>query len=326
MTQTIDHDHVPSIRFEEETDDRGSSLSSVAKALTLLEVIASGNEKSIGISDLATACDLPKSTTHRLLKALEARGFIGRSGSKYTVGYRFFQLGESAWSLEYEKLRRTSGPALEHLFARAGTTVHLAVLDEGAVVFLEKLTGRGGCSIPSRVGARVSANCTSLGKAIMAFSARQVIEPILETDLRRRTRYSVADPELLQAELDGVRLNGIAVDRQESRLGVFCVAAPILSCGQAVAAVSLSGLSDRIVGNEYANLVRETATRLSRALPLDLWRQTNLSSAQMPPKTVRLEPCSVISPPLKDPLRTSFQRLSVSVARPAPRQTYSSKS
>jgi DNA-binding IclR family transcriptional regulator len=269
MTQTVPVEYIAETLLDEGADDPlGNSLSSVVKALMLLEVIASGHTKALGISDLAAASDLPKSTTHRLLKALQARGFIGRSGSKYTVGPRFFQLGEAAWSLEYEGFRRRSAPALDQLFARTGATVHLAVLDGRSVVYLEKITGRGGCAIPSRVGARIPANCTSLGKAILAFSPTEVVERFLETGLRRLTDRTITDPDLFRRHLNGIRENGIAFDRQEATPGVYCISAPVFSLGRPVAAVSIAGWSDRILSKEYANLARETSNRISRGIRL----------------------------------------------------------
>jgi DNA-binding IclR family transcriptional regulator len=232
------------------------------KALTLLEVMASARETAVGISDLAAATDLPMSTTHRLLKALEARGFIGRQGTKYTMGARFLQLGEAFWRSEYAEMRRRASTSLERLFEWTGATVQLAVPDGRHAIYLEKITGRGGCAIPTCVGQRVPVSCTGVGKAMLAFSSRDLVGGVLSGGLRRMTENSIVDAEILRKQLDTVRSGGVALDQEEFREGVFCIAAPVLSLGRPIAAVSLTGQTARICDRKAAELVRATARRL----------------------------------------------------------------
>lgn len=246
-------------------EQRGTeSMSSVAKALSLLEVMSQTEGRTVGISELAAAADLPKSTTHRLLKALEGRGFIGRVGARYTMGARFIELGSAVWKFEYETMRNCSVTTLEWLFERTGGTVHLGVLVSGQVLYVEKITGRGGCAIPSRVGARMPASCTGLGKAMLAASSDEVVESVLRSGLPRRTQRSIAKPATLQEEILRSRDTGVAFDREEARAGVFCVGAAVRSVGWPVAGISVGGPARQFGTESYANLVREAATRLSR--------------------------------------------------------------
>jgi DNA-binding IclR family transcriptional regulator len=220
--------------------------------------------RTVGISELAAAADLPKSTTHRLLKALEARGFIGRAGSRYTMGDRFIELGSAVWRFEYDALRDCAVPTLEWLFERTGGTVHLGVLTGTHVLYVEKITGRGGCAIPSRVGARMPAHCTGLGKAMLAHSAPEVMETALRAPLTPRTPASISGPSRLERELIRIRDTGVSYDREEARAGVFCVGAAVRSAGWPMAGISVGGPARKFGTEGYATLVREAAVRLTR--------------------------------------------------------------
>lgn len=238
-------------------------LTSVSKALGILELMAEAEHTTLGVTELALAMGMPKSTVHRLLKALESRGFTGRVGSKYRLGNRFVELGEAARWSEHGQLRNAAARPLERLFDETGGTVHLAVLDRGSVLYLEKLTGPGGCRIPTRVGARMPANCTALGKAMLAFSAPEVIGSLIAAPLTRCTPYSIVVPRMLLEQLQEIRPAGVALDREEAQLGITCVAAPVLQDGKAVAAVSVGGATDRFVRSRHLAAVREAATAIA---------------------------------------------------------------
>ncbi len=246
--------------------ERESVPSSASKALALLEVIARAQGGLAGVSEVAVALGMPKSTTHRLLKTLEEHGLVGRAGQKYRIGNAFFELSEAARWSQYGELREIANEPLSYLFDRAGGTVHLAVIVGRDVLYLEKITERSGCRLPSRVGARFPATCTALGKAILAFSDRLAVSAVVGAPLHRATRYSIRTPRQLSGQLQAARSAGIAYEFEEARLGAACVAAPVLVGGKAVAAVSIcrptagrSPVSD--------NLVRSTADRIAQLLP-----------------------------------------------------------
>jgi DNA-binding IclR family transcriptional regulator len=264
LTMVTRTEALPEPRGTGSTGRADDSVSSVAKALSLLEVMSRTEGRTVGISELAAAADLPKSTTHRLLKALEGRGFIGRAGSRYTMGARFIELGSAVWRFEYEALREAAVPTLEWLFERTGGTVHLGVLVGDQVLYVEKITGRGGCAIPSRVGARMPATCTGLGKAMLAASTDDVVDSVLRGPLPQRTASSIARAVVLEKEIARIREAGVSYDREEARAGVFCVGAAVRSVGWPMAGVSVGGPARQFGTEGYATLVREAAVRLSR--------------------------------------------------------------
>jgi DNA-binding IclR family transcriptional regulator len=225
------------------------TMSSVSKALAILEAMALSDGRAIGVSDIANATDMPKSTAHRLLKAMEQRGFVGRDGSKYKVGIRSLQLSSVARWSQYGVLMDHAIPAMEWLFERTHETVHLGVLDGTATLYLEKISARGGCRIGTRVGRRVPAETTPLGRVLLACT-----EPVGAMPLNR------------QAWEAAVRTKGALVCLHSSQPEFAGVAAPVrLACRDfSVAALSVDGPASRFHPEQHAGLVQEAAARLMR--------------------------------------------------------------
>lgn len=242
--------------------DRDSAATSVGKALSLLDAFRRVGPVA-GVSDLARATDLPKSTAFRLLNQLAASGFLNRVGTAYRLDQHVFELGNCVPMCTPGDLRSIAAPFLSDLFASSRTVVHLAVLDGADVLYVDKIQGNTTVNVPTVVGGRIPASCSALGKAMLPFGHKAVIEKILEEGLRRRTRHSIAAPGLFVQELAQVRQNGVAFDREEAALGLTCVAAPILSRGQAIAAISTSGPTGRFDPTTVAARVKAAAHEIS---------------------------------------------------------------
>lgn len=253
---------------EEVAADRtgANGPTSAAKTLGVIRVLGESERGMLGLTEVAMAMSVPKSTAHRLLRILELEGFVDRCGIKYRLGAQFFELAQSArWSV-YGELRDLAAPVLDDLFDAVGATVHLGVLEGFDVLYVEKLAARGGTRIPSRVGARMPATCTSLGKAMLAHRPDDHVREVLSVPLRRVTSYSITDRRLLGDQLKQVRIDGVAFDTEESRLGLHCVASPIMLRGQVVAAVSAAGPTNRFSVRTAAPTVRAAAVKIGSAL------------------------------------------------------------
>lgn len=248
-----------------EQPDGSADQSSASKALTVLGVLAEHPGGVLGVTEVAELTGLPKSTTHRLLKTLEDHGFVGRYGTKYRVGNRLLELGEAArWSTHGELCDAAREPLI-WLFERSGGTVQLGVLKHHDVLLLDKVTGADGYRIPSRAGVQFPANCSALGKALLAFSTPSVMASALRS-LRRATSFSIVNPKVLHGQLCETRSTGFSYAHDEAQLGVRCVAAPIVRDGTVIAAVSRSS-TQMLTEPNHARLVREAAARISRCLP-----------------------------------------------------------
>jgi IclR family transcriptional regulator, KDG regulon repressor len=221
--------------IEAAADGEREVVPSVTKALQLLDAFRT-HGPTLGVSQVSRLAGVPKSTAFRLLSHLDQSGFVEREGRGYCLGRRLFELGNSVPLCRPEGLRETAAPHLSRLFmATAGkTAVHLAVLEGTDVVYLEKIAGPQTMSVPTRVGGRMNAACSGLGKSILAFSDRETIGSVLADGLVRRTPYSTADPARFLQHLRRVRDEGVAYDREEVTVGLVCVAAPILVDGRNV--------------------------------------------------------------------------------------------
>jgi IclR family KDG regulon transcriptional repressor len=249
--------------------DRAAGTPSVTKALQLLEVFRDA-DAALGVSRIARLAGVPKSTAHRLLAYLERAGYVEREGRGYVLGRHLFELGNSVLMCRPSGLREVAMPYMSQLFAEHGKVVHLAVLDGTEVVYLEKIFGLDSVPVPTVVGGRMPAACSAVGKAMLAFSDRQTVTQALGTGLVRLTPYSHTSPGRLTAELRRIRAERVAYDREESRVGLVCAAAPILRGGRAVAAVSMSTKATRCDLAALGNDVRRAAAAISRDLVGDL--------------------------------------------------------
>jgi DNA-binding IclR family transcriptional regulator len=184
----------------------------------------------------------------------------------YVLGMHVFELGNRVAYCWPRGLRDFALPHLADLHVLTRETVHLAVLEGSDVVYLEKLHGQDAVPSPSHIGGRVPAHCSALGKALMAFTPGAWRPRPGQQVLEARTPYTITDPRLLASELATVREVGHAIDHEEAKLGLTCVAAPIRSAtGPAIAAISISGRTTRFIPERYARVVRAAADDIARA-------------------------------------------------------------
>lgn len=240
-------------------------LASVSKALLLLESLNEA-EAPAGVSALARSTGMPKSTAFRLLAYLEESGFVERAGKAYQLGRRLFELGNNVDYCRPDGVRNVALPYMTDLLTRTGMTVHLGVLDGTDVVYLEKIHGLRTTPVNTAVGGRSPASCTALGKALLAFSDGAQLRQVAEKGLASRTQYSVRHPGILLQQVQEIRRTAVAYDREESHLGLSCVASPIIVGGRAVAALSVSGPTRPVPAETHAALVRQAAVEVSRRL------------------------------------------------------------
>jgi IclR family transcriptional regulator, KDG regulon repressor len=219
-------------------DDRAA----IDKAFSLL--VAFGEEAStgLGVSELARRTQLSKSTAFRVLRLLERNAMVERVGTNYRLGARLHELGRAVYAPGHDRVRDVLLPYLTELFELTRHTVHLASLHGTDVVYLAKLYGHRTVAAPSRIGGRLPANCTGVGKVLLAYDA-DASAAALAAPLPALTPRSIIDPVALAEELARIRHNGVATDQEESQLGVNCVAAPVLGRnGRPLAAMSVSAL------------------------------------------------------------------------------------
>lgn len=244
--------------------DAGSA-SSLSRGLALLDLFTSPDQV-LSISELARRSGVPKSTTHRLVLDLIAWGALERGPAGISLGVRLFELGSLVPSSS--TLRDLALPFAHNLNEVTKLTSNIAIREGNEVLYIEKITTRT-LKVPhSRVGGRARMHATALGKAILAFSDPHFVDSVLSGPLQQQTEKTITDPAELWKELGNVRRERVAYDVEESRLGLFCVSAPVFNGqgGPVAGAISVTGATELAIAKRYAPAVLATAMALSSAL------------------------------------------------------------
>lgn len=242
-----------------------SADSSAAKALSLIDAFA-GARSILGVTELARHARLPKSTAHRLLTVLLEQGFVQRIGDRYCLSEHLFELGNVVLLCRPNGLRYRAMPFLAELFAQTRQTIHLAVLRDTDVLYIDKLFGHNAARCDTVVGSRKPAYATALGKAMLAYSPSEVLERNLSVDFKRLTPYTITEGARLERTLQQVRDTGWATDHEEYQRGVTCLAGPILDprTGNAVAGLSICSTSSHKLERKFSRLLMNVANELSQ--------------------------------------------------------------
>jgi DNA-binding IclR family transcriptional regulator len=225
----------------------------------------------LGVSDISRALDLKKATTHRLLASLRRRGVVEQDGRsrRYRLGLKLWELGQLA-TTQVDWLERIR-PLLQQLTDRVGETTHLAVLNDGQVLYVDKVESTRSLRMPSQVGRRLPAHCTGVGKALLAFLPEEVVRTLIERrGMPSFTPGTITDPTVLEQELALIRARGYSIDNEEIEEGLVCIGAPVRDhTSRVVAAVSIAGPSSRVRPETiegHARSVVELAAAMSAAL------------------------------------------------------------
>lgn len=249
---------------------KSGGVQSVDRALTLLEVLGE-DEEGYRLTDLAARTGLSVSTVHRLLTTLEQRHFVqfDPTDGMWHVGRRAFSIGAT-----FVRRRNFVAPALPFLRKLRDLTretANLGVVDDGEVAILAQVESREIMRAITRVGGHVPMVASALGKAVMATYADDDVAAIVQRrGMQRHTPRSVIRMSELKETLKTVRAEGFAVDDEEYVPGLRCVAAVVHDHqGEALAAISVSGLSSRVPVERLpvlGRLVHQTARDLTLAI------------------------------------------------------------
>lgn len=259
----MDEDRTESPLIPDAAKDSGSQV--LWRSLAVLEAVSAGADDLKAVTE---AVGINRSTTHRLLSTLVKAGLLRRlNGKGYQLGPKLIELGFRAH--EQAHLPTIARPHLEDLSAVTNDTVHLGVLEGDEVIYLDKVSGRRSLEMRSRIGQRMPAQCTSLGKALLSDKPLGLQRSCFSPD-GVRTPASCQTVEAFVADIQSVRRDGVAFDMEENEPGIRCIAAPIRDArGAVVAAVSISSSlahmgEDRLLA--LRAVIRSAADAISREL------------------------------------------------------------
>lgn len=261
--------NVAAVASEPDEAKRPSSLNGLDRVVAVLDALRA--TPGATLAAVARATGLSEPTTHRYLAAMREHRLVSRDPETgaYQLGMKLFELGHSA--LDAQDPRSVARPYLESLRDQFGETSVLAVRQDARLVLIAAVEGSHGVAKGARVGEQDYWHSTALGKSILAELDPDEARAILaDTELTRFTNRTLIDPDDVIAALTRVRTEGVAMDDEESEIGLRCVGAVVRDAhGTHRYAISVSGPAYRItlgVVSDIAKSVREAAHGISREL------------------------------------------------------------
>jgi IclR family KDG regulon transcriptional repressor len=206
-----------------------------------------------------------------LMMVLEQHRLVDKNPDtgRYRLGLKLFEFGSKV--IGAIDLRRQARPYLDRLQRELGETVFFCLLDDGQVLYLEKIESQQSVRTACDVGSRAPSYCTAVGKAMLAeLTDAEVSEIVRRSGLKAFTPNTITTGTALKTELRAVRARGYAIDNEEKEPGLRCVSAPVRNdSGKLLAALSVSGPAFRVTRErvpEIAKAVMQAAAELSHEL------------------------------------------------------------
>jgi DNA-binding IclR family transcriptional regulator len=225
-----------------------------------------------GVSELARALGLPKSTIHGLCKTLADLGILARVGSaQFSIGPHVLAWAnafQSQNSLVAEFQRLTMGRRA----ILKDESLNLSVLSGNSVLYVACRNGSSPLGLSFRTGMSLPAVFTATGKAMLStFPIEDVQELLGGSWPKPFSRSSVRSFKAFRHELDEVRRRGYSIDNGQLREGMFCFGAPVFAAGsdRAIAGIAVGLLTVEVTGDtaaRYGADVQRLAAELSRRL------------------------------------------------------------
>lgn len=245
-------------------------IQSVDRALEILSLFSYSRPRW-GIAEISSALGLTKGTTHNIVHTLYEKGFLTKDQDtrKYALGPMIFTLGAVlAGTLEINQ--KSEARALR-LAEDTDLACRVAIWDQDAALITFEATPRYTQSLAQKVGPRVIAYCSAVGRALLAYLDPSEVKTYFDrTRLVAFTQFTITEPARLMEELEQTRGRAYAVNNQELALGRASLAVPVFrSAGLLAASISLSGSADRVFGHEkesFVNQLRAVGAEISRSM------------------------------------------------------------
>jgi len=217
--------------------DTRNGVQVIARAAAIMRLLAAAPE-GLNFSELAVKVGLPRTTVHRICRALEQEGLVASDPehARMHLGPELLRMAATS----RRDLSSLIGPILERLSQELNETVDLGVLDGSDALYLAQYPAPSRVLMAmARVGGRIPAHCTSTGKALLAYLPAEELRRRLPAQLHLPAReVYIGRDELLQ-ELEDVRHTGLSFDREEHHLGICAVSVTITDVDGRVAAITV---------------------------------------------------------------------------------------
>ena len=252
-----------------EPDLNVRKVKSAVRTVELLEYLAARHDDPARLREISQALEMPRSSAHALLRTLVAQGWVrcDPSGTMYGIGIRALLVGTNY--LDSDPYLPLITPFLDDLRNELDETFHLGRLDGTDVVYLATRESTQYTRTANRVGRRLPAYATALGKALLAERFGVERDEHVPSALRALTGKTITDRAQLDAELDEVRIRGYSCDDEENTAGLRCFAVALRYCSPAQDAISASIPVDRLTPHrerEIADALRAMGDKVSRVV------------------------------------------------------------
>ncbi len=244
-------------------------IKTIAKASEVL-ALYDREHTEWGVRQVAQRLDMAKSSASDLLTSLAEIGVLNRTNrGRYELGWRLVVLSEVL--LATAEIRCKAHPVIEEVAAEYQETVHLAILDDTKVVYIDKLEGKQAVRVElTSLGTRLYAHCSALGKVLLAYKPPEDVRRILASEgMPRFTPNTITDEHELAEALEKVRRQGYANDLEEVLPDLCCIAAPVHNyAGAVIAAISMSVPTYRFQRSEiyFRKAILNAAKRIENSM------------------------------------------------------------
>jgi len=246
-------------------------VTSVIRALTLVELIAVGSNEGMSLTELARSVGLSKSTTLVLLRTLVDAGYVRTKepGPRYLSGMALVRLGDLSGASQ--PIDEIAQGFIHQLAQETGMTIRVAINDGGCPIFVSRADAPGSIRFHTMLGVRELPYVSSAGKAILAqLDDAEIAKIISETKLVARTKYTHTNMNSLMIDIKRIRERKYAIDDEEDVEGVFCIGAAFYDhTGNCAGALSATGIKSAILRKKvdyFGELVVKYADSMTREL------------------------------------------------------------
>ena len=240
-------------------------INSIERCLKVIDIL-SHHPAGLRLTEISDYLQLHPSSVHHMVSTLLPHDYITQDPDtkRYSLGFRFLEISRKI--LDNLDIRNVAHRHLEFLRQESQQAVHLAMLRDDKVVYIDKLDTPSGLSLATYVGFATDPHAAAGGKVLLAGLKDEAVRGIYKNKpLKDYGKNTITRLPVLMAELDKIRKRGYAVDDEEYYEGVRCVAAPVRSGGQVVAAISVTG---SIFTMTQDRIEKELAARVIKAADL----------------------------------------------------------
>lgn len=251
-------------------------VKSVLKTIEIIEELSNYPE-GLTLNELSKNLCIHKSSVFRVIDTLSYKGYVEKNpeNHKYKLGIKIVELSGNI--LRNMPIREIATPFLKKLSNKYNEVVHLTILRDGKMVYIDKIEKPDSIAMFSQIGRKVNVYSTAVGKAMLAFLENEELKTILEkVEFEPLTPNTITNKEILLEELKLIRKNGFAFDQEENENGIKAVAAPIFNqFGRPVAALSVTGPTFRM-SQERMIEIKDGVLEISQEISKKIGFNSNL--------------------------------------------------